>query len=93
MFSIHTGMLRGQERKLNFLGATGPQILFKQTNQGGESCPAFPTCYTKSAQERKPLALQSSQALTTCTHGSGGLNRCQCSKMRPPTRHPLLPVP
>lgn len=47
MFSIHTGMLSGQERKLNFLGATGPQILSKQTNQGGESCPAFPNLLHK----------------------------------------------
>lgn len=54
LFSIHTGMLSGQERKLNFLGGAGPPDAVQAEKPRGRILPSLPTyCYTKSSQERK----------------------------------------
>lgn len=77
-----------------FWGPQGSQVLFKQTDQGGESCPAFPTCcYTKSSQGEETASLSRPQKPWLFAHvAQDGLNRCQCSEMSPPTPY-LLHVP
>lgn len=72
MFSTHTGMLSGQERKLNFLGATGPPDIVQADKPRVRISPSLP--YLLLHNELKGenhLALWSSEALAVCTRGSG----------------------
>ena len=52
MFSTHTGMLSGQERKLNFLGTAGPPDIVQADKTRVQTLPRLP--YLLPLKDRKP---------------------------------------
>lgn len=73
VFSIHTGMLSGQDRKFNFLGTTGPPDIVEADKPRVRMLPSLPYLLLHKELTRRGnhLPLPSLEALAVCTHGSG----------------------
>lgn len=98
VFSIHTGMLSGQERTCNFLGTTGPPDIAEADKPRLGILPSLPyPLLHNSSQGEEATFLPSPQKSWLFAHlAQDGLNRCQCSKSetvhsRPPSLSFLLP--
>lgn len=91
MFSIHTGMLSGQERKLNFLGTTGLPGIVQADRPRGRVLPSLPYLLLHKELTRRgnSLALQASEALAVCSCGSGWVK--QVPVLRDEPTHSLPP--
>lgn len=95
MFSTHTALLNGQERKRGFLGTTGhPDTI--QADTPGVSIwlsPPYPLLHKELSRTGSHLALQFSKPLAAGTRGSGRVTRApvprdETTGALPPCPHP-----
>ena len=95
MFSTHTALLNGQERKRGFLGTTGHPDTIQADTPGVSIWLSPPThCYTKSSPGQEATSLSSSRSpWLQARVAQDRLRRHQGPEMRPPAPCLLAPTP